>query len=606
MQRNSKTLRNMEKRFEKAAGLLATAVMLAAGFNYAAAQQITVDLSRYASPTATKILRQLAAEEDASKPYSVNMTINGDPRTQLGFTWFTNPGVEAGEVQIVKGWQPATEEDFEIPDYSFAAEATPVIDLNYSIDKNQLEGVTPGEKRSYLSHKALATGLAMGMYYSFRVGSEEGWSEIGTFKTASYNYQSGYDFIYITDTQAQNDEMFNVSQKTVHAAVRKVPDAAFVLVNGDLVETSGSNNSEWENEQWFSTMQDVWMNYPLVPIQGNHDTSSNHNWAWHFNTDRSFNQTSAVPTDMEGTVYSFVQGGVLYMVINYEDWKKPGYFDALSDWMRQQVAENPDTRWRLASFHKNMFTGSKSHQSDADGRTVREAMCPVFEELGIDVALQGHDHIYEVIGPVTLSDKTLIADEVEMVEEVEGGVRENMTGKEGGQFNVAQGTLFFLNNSAGKKKYEPRNEQEMIAALADHGVENYWGLFSGKFGQTGEPTFSHVHVETDSLTFTTYTVDDLGNPSLFDSFTVVKDPTQTSIDAHEITSGPVKAIFHRDTRTIEVKGLENASISLYSIDGHSIVASASSICSVAGLPGGVYVVKATRQSKNYYSKVLIE
>lgn len=194
------------------------------------------------------------------------------------------------------------------------------------------------------------------------------------------------------------------------------------------------------------------MNYPLVVAQGNHDTSSNSNFSWHFNTDNTFNTTSAVPTTMEGTVYSFVQGDALFMVINYEDYKKEGYFDALADWMRKQVEEHKDVKWRIATFHKNMFTGSKSHQSDSDGRLVREHMLPVFNELHIDVALQGHDHIYEVIGPVNNLTKTLVDGAVEEVETVvPGGVRENMIGKQGGVFNVNEGTLYFLNNSAGKK-----------------------------------------------------------------------------------------------------------------------------------------------------------
>lgn len=79
-------------------------------------------------------------------------------------------------------------------------------------------------------------------------------------------------------------------------------------------------------------------------------------------------------------------------------------------------------------------------------------MLPVFNELHIDVALQGHDHIYEVIGPVNNLTKTLVDGAVEEVETVvPGGVRENMTGKQGGVFNVNEGTLYFLNNSPARR-----------------------------------------------------------------------------------------------------------------------------------------------------------
>lgn len=579
-------------------------VALSACMMPVAAQEITIDAANLSTPSYTKLLRLIATMQPATQPYSINMTVNGNPATQLAFAWFTNQTVKSGMVQIVAK-ADATADDFATPTFTLNATSTAVNDLNYVIAKNYVEGIEANTKRSYTSHKALATGLTPATTYSYRVGNENGWSEIGHFTTAatSYSKEDGFSFIYITDTQAQNDGMFDVSQKTVHAAQKMVPQANFVLVNGDLVETSGSNNSEWEHEQWFSTMQDVWMDYPLVVAQGNHDTSANSNFAWHFNTDRSFNETSAVPTAMEGTVYSFVQGDALFMVINYEDYKKEGYFQALADWMRKQVADNKDVKWRIATFHKNMFTGSRSHQSDSDGKKVREAMLPVFDELDIDVALQGHDHIYEVIGPVNNSSMTLVEGAVEHVETVvPGGVRENMTGKLGGVFNVADGTLYFLNNSAGKKKYEPRNEAEMIEALGKHGIDNYWGLFSGKFGQTGEPTFSDVKVTADSIVVKTYTVDDGGTPSEFDSFKIIKDKTANSVKDAKAESVKIIAA----DGAIEISGIQPERVEVYDLNGQTVTTGAATKISTAGWAAGVYVVKAAKGNDSYYGKVSVK
>lgn len=593
------------KGFMKTGALLA---LLSAGAAPALSQEITLDAKNFATPSWTRLTRLMAEMQDASQPYSINMTVNGDPRTQMGFAWFTNPEVKSGKVQIVAK-ADATADDFAHPDLTLEATSADVKDLNYVTEKNYVDGIEANAKRSYTSHKALATTLKAGTTYSFRVGTEQGWSEIGHFTTAatSYSAKDGYSFIYMTDTQAQNDEMFDVSQKTAHAAQQMVPNAQFVLVNGDLVETSGANNSEWEYEQWFGTMQDVWLNYPLVVAQGNHDTSSNSNFTWHFNTDNSFNETSAVPTTMGGTVYSFVYGDALFMVINYEDYKKEGYFQALANWMRQQVEAHKDVKWRIASFHKNMFTGSQSHQSDADGRLVRENMLPVFDELDIDLALQGHDHIYEVIGPVNNSTKTLVpgaAEEVETV--VPGGVRENMTGKQGGVYNVSEGTLYFLNNSAGKKKYEPRNEEDMIKAYADHQVENYWGLFSGKFGQTGEPTFSDIKVTADTIFISTYTVNDAGTPSLFDAFKVIKEK-KTAEGISSVAEAAVKIYADNAARTIVIDGVEPESVDIYAANGvlaRQIKGSATSI-STQDLTRGLYIVKAVKGRKSYYGKVVV-
>ncbi|WP_455584850.1 fibronectin type III domain-containing protein [Bacteroides sp.] len=561
--------------------------------------------SDYTVPTWTLLRKAVSELTSSAQPYSINMTVNGDPCTRMAFAWFTNPTMKTGKVQIVAN-ADAKESDFATPTLTLDATSSDVKDLNYVIAKNGVAGIETDTKMSYTSHKALAENLTPGTTYSYRVGNEDGWSEIGHFTTAQrqYDVKEGYSFIYITDTQAQTDEMFDVSQKTVHAAQKMVPNAKFVLCNGDLVETSGSSNSEWEWEQWFSTMQDVWMNYPLVVAQGNHDTSTNSNFAWHFNTDASFNAESAVKTKMEGTVYSFVYGDILFMVINYEDYATDGYFAALADWMKKQVEANSTVKWRIATFHKNMFTGSGSHQDDSDGKKVREAMLPVFDELKIDIALQGHDHIYEVVGPVNNVTKTLVDGAVEHVETVDpSGVRENMTGKAGGIFNVNEGTLYFLNNSAGKKKYEPRNETTMINSIGKHDVENYWGLFSGKFGQTGEPTFSNVKVTSDTIFISTYTVNDSGNASLFDSFKVIKENKGTGLNA--ASEQKVKIYGDNAQKRIVVEGIEPESVVVYSTNGDIIANSTSKTISTVGMSQGLYIVKVTRKNDSYYGKVML-
>ena len=577
-----------------------------------AQDQITLKKADFTVPAWTKLL-QASKTPNGTEPYSINMTINGDPASRIGFAWFTNPTSVKGKVQLVRKAN-ATEKDFE--GTVITKEATVEnVSMNYLVDANKVNaGIASKTDMNYTSHKVLVDKLEAGTTYSFRVGDENAWSEIGSFTTAKAD-KSAYSFIYITDTQAQYDEMFNVSQKTIHAAQRLVPEAQFVLCNGDFVETTGATkaadvqksfSSEWEWEQWFATMQDVWMQKPLVPAQGNHDRSlRDSNFAKHFNTDNTFNEKAgAATTSMNGTVYSFVYGDALFMVINYEDYSAEGYFDALKAWMREQVSNHKDVKWRIATYHKNMFTGSNSHQDDTDGKAVRAAMLGVFDELKIDVALQGHDHIYEVVGPVRNASKTLVSEGVQHVEIVgQPGARENMTGKKGGVFNVNEGTLYFLNNSAGKKKYEPRNEAAMIAALDKHEVANYWGLFSGKFGQTGEPTFSKVNVSTERITIETYTVNDLGQPSLFDSFIVVKD--QSTANTSILKSEQVTVTPNPATDLVQVNGVIADKIELFSMNGDLVkVVRNSNELNVGSLAAGMYVAKITSENELFFSKII--
>ena len=451
-------------------------------------------------------------------PYSIVANINDDPTSKMGFNWFTNAGVTGGIIQIIKGAATSSLQ-FTKPLKTVNAKVDPVIDLNYSVRSNSLStiGIPDNTKKSYTSNKAIVTNLSPNTTYSYRVGSEGKWSKTGTFRTAPLN-KSDFSFLYTTDPQANNDEMFNISQKTTHAALRMYPDASFWLTCGDLVQSSGNSNSEWEWEQFFLTQQDIFLHFPLAPVIGNHDKSINRNFTSHFNTDSTdfdFKMSTS-----PGSVYSFVYGNALFLAFSFEDYDKPGYLESLAKWMRKQVAAHNDLKWRIAFYHKTIYTGSPSHQDDADGKIIRDRIAPLFDSLKIDLAMQGHDHIYEVIGPV--KNKQLVPGAVTNQLQVAVNARENVTGSLNGVFNVKEGTLYFLNNSAGKKKYEPKSKVEMDSTETRLGVKNYFGLFTGRFGQTGRPTFSNIKITRDTITISTFEVIDEGTASLFDKIKLVK------------------------------------------------------------------------------------
>ena len=474
-------------------------------------------------------------------PYNINTTINGDPSNQMGVAWFTNASVTGGVVQIVEGKvsdASAFSKARVIHSVSVAVDTVNYVSMGQDDRNNNEEmiaatGFTRGEKRSYTSNKALIDNLKPNTTYSYRVGKKGAWSDIGSFATAGTG-KDAFEFIYITDTQANTDAMYDTSRKTVETACEHAPNARFLLITGDLNESNGAESSEWEWEQWFETMQNTWLHLPIAPVQGNHDRSPYNNWSHHFNTDNSFNvqQTGTnATTDMNGTIYSFVYGDALLMVINFEDMAKgEPYFAALEQWIRRQVTVHSDVKWKIVAFHKTMFTGHSGRLAGQEGITIRERFASVFQDLGIDLVIQGHDHLYQVIG-VLAADGTNyshIADAVSNQTIVaptpaDGGTYSaDVTGKQGGTFDVSNGMVFFLNNSAGKRKNYPNSKEQIEAVFPQHGIRDFFNMLN-KYGQTGEPTFSKIRVATESIDITTYTVDDNGKATLFDAFRIVKN-----------------------------------------------------------------------------------
>lgn len=571
------------------------------------AQQTFRDGYDYKNDTVTPQL-ELAVDSLQSKemPYNVCMAINGDPKTNIGFTWFTNQGITNGEVQIVKGEVTDTSA-FKSPLFTFSAD-TVNIEQYYCNSRNgldELAGLEDQETRKYTSHKALATGLTMNTTYSYRVGKSGAWSPVGRLRTG-VSKDDTLHFMYMADTQAMNDEYFEYSRKTAMAAYQTIPDARFCLMTGDLVESQGSSNSEWEWEQWFELMQPVWKDIPIAPVIGNHDISPNKNLTYHFNT-------ASVGFDQEmsttpGGIYSFVYGDALFIAMSTEDYSKENFLDSLKQYVYDEVAAHPDVRWKFVFYHKTIYTGSSSHQSDADSKVVREAFVPVFDSLGIDMAFQGHDHLYEVIG--VTRNYELVDGSVVAVDSVsEGGVRSNMTGKQGGIYDVTDGTLFLLNCNAGKKKYSPRTKEEMDDAEDDTGITNYWGLFTGKFGQPDLGTFSDVVVTHDTVYVTTYAVDG-DNLEVYDAFKVTKDDDSSTSTKPEIGNNEQKFVVYPNpaSSSITINGIDDIEyVAIYSLTGKLVkkVVGDNKNINISSLQNGYYLIRIKSGNNLYVEQFIV-
>lgn len=481
-------------------------------------------------------------------PYNVVANINGDPRTCMAFCWFTNEKMKEGLVElmpIAKG-QKVKENEF-VSTITMNAVSTITKPLNYATSLSGILKATKmpaTQKFTYVSHKAIVDKLLPNTTYAYRVGVEGYWSEIGTFTTAPEN-DDAFTFIYMTDSHIMNQEYIDDVRLCAEKATEYTPDARFCVFPGDFVETGTNRNSEWEWERWFDeAVRPVIMQMPIVPTDGNHDDSSNQNYTYHFNTDNQFKENAKVKPQFDGTTYSFMYGDVLFLVYSLQDYWKGSYnlstltstylTNDVGNWFREQVAAHPEAKWRVALVHKNVFSGS-GHQEDEETPLFRETMLPIFKDCEIDLVLQGHDHCYEIIGPVDADTRTPILNAISDVETVPMNMVSNMTGKKGGVFNVNDGTLYFIGATCGTKRYNPNHKLTMEADYEKHRVENYYDLFTGMFGQPGRPSYSSFTVDGNIITVNSYKVYEGMEPMLFNTFHIkrTREHTPYSEKAHK-------------------------------------------------------------------------
>jgi len=469
------------------------------------------------------------------EPYCMVATINGDPSSRMGFCWFTNEGVEQGVVQLLPKAH-ATAEDFAKAGnvLTVAATATTTVPLHYAISTSGILKKAKIDKNTafrYVSHKALAENLQAGTDYSYRVGFDGHWSEVAHFRTEDKE-QGEYSFIYMTDSHIQNQEYIDAARMCAEAVARYEQSARFCVFPGDFVDTGTSNNSEWEWERWFEeVMTPVTRLMPIVPTDGNHDDSPLLNYTYHFNTDTTFNLETKVRPQFAGINYSFTYGDMQLIAFSEQDFWRGEYDYAagtseylerdLGGWFRRQVAAAPDATWRVGLVHKNLFSGS-DHQRDKETPLLRATMLPVMRDCHIDVVLQGHDHTYEVIGPVDPDTRKPLLSAISNQQSVAVDPISNATGKKGGTYNVKDGTLYFIGATCGAKRYTPLSREEMDASKHIHKIDDYFDLFTGMFGQPGAPSYTRVTVRKENLLIESFKVLPNGKTEKFNEMIIEK------------------------------------------------------------------------------------
>ena len=484
-----------------------------------------------------KAIEKLVGKDE---PYNMVATFNGDPATHMGFCWFTNGGVTDGEVQLLAKAN-ATEEDFATVDglITLQAEATTTVPLHITpIQENETPaydictaaGLPRNTKFTYVSHKAQATELTPGTAYSWRVGFDGHWSDIAQFVTKDAE-QGNFSFVYMTDSHIQDAEYIDEARLCADAVIKNESDAKFCVFPGDFVETGGATNSEWQWERWFEeAVNPVLKNMAMVVTDGNHDDSPNLNYDYHFNTDWGFYNVAETKPQFHGITYSFEYGDVLFLVFSLQDyWRAHGtdkvdfkctYLSTdIRNWFLDQIEKHPNTKYRVTLAHKNIFSAS-GHQHDSETPLFREFMLPIFKECEIDLAIQGHDHCYEVIGPVDPDTRTAITSDISGVTASTGGTSENMTGLSGGTFTTDHGTVYFIGATCGAKRYYPLTREQMDADIAKHKVTNYYDLVTSKFGQPEAPSYTRFNVSAECIELKTYKVASDGTPSIYNTIKV--------------------------------------------------------------------------------------
>lgn len=234
--------------------------------------------------------------------------------------------------------------------------------------------------------------LEAGKTYTYQVRDEYAQTSTEAFTfTAKDPTSSKFSFAHVGDTQVAGGS----SEYFANLLKGGAGATDFILHTGDIVET-GKYEHEWEmmlgdNAEYIATM-------PMMAVMGNHegDYSGYHGAdeiIKHFN----YNLPQQTSTE-KGAYYSFNYGNAKFIVLNandrdsYRQLKKEQY-----DWLISEL-ENNTAMWTIVAMHQPCYSpGGYGSQISGDKNAVALALQaqlrPVFAQYGVDLVLQGHDHV---------------------------------------------------------------------------------------------------------------------------------------------------------------------------------------------------------------------
>ncbi|MCL2363146.1 MAG: phosphotransferase [Defluviitaleaceae bacterium] len=98
---------------------------------------------------------------------------------------------------------------------------------------------------------------------------------------------------------------------------------------------------------------------------------------------------------LDGVNYFFTHGNALFMVLQGNSWTTAAYaLDEQIAWMRHVVTTHGQGKWKIIYKHHGIYTAS---YNSVEGY---EKLSAFFDECGIDLVLNGHNHVYARSKPI--------------------------------------------------------------------------------------------------------------------------------------------------------------------------------------------------------------
>ena len=292
-----------------------------------------------------------------------------------------------------------------------------------------------GDSNGYSTYTAVVNVTA-GKSYTYYVQSGTYKSETYTLTTKALGKDNEFSIAYFGDPQmGSGDSVWSskgldkntqakVDQDKIDFAksIEKASefDPHFYLSMGDNVEIAG-----YEGEYDYFLDNPIFKERVFSTITGNHETYmdkedtslQNTVFSDHFYLPNESKLGSISKINEDGTPfyisgdYYYSYGDTLFLNLNSNEINSAEHAAFIKEAIAKATKEHgKNFSWKVVSFHHAPYS-TATHTSDLDIQQRRHELVRIFNENGIDLVLNGHDHIYTRTGQMIAGEQSLSFEE---------------------------------------------------------------------------------------------------------------------------------------------------------------------------------------------------
>lgn len=338
--------------------------------------------------TSAEIIRITVAQDeldaDAVFTHFGSVAAVGALPGETGISVVTDENIERAWLQVL----PAGEDDWSDAE-TIASENDTVFEVNEiaRAADNYQDSITGQPLRS---HEFNLTGLVQGERYQYRFGVSEsgGWADVsGEFVSGG---EENAPIYMLGDIQISSGDPadYELPKNMLTQLQTQKPGGDLLIQVGDLVDNGG--RAQYWTEAFQYLLDDLDLQFSTMV--GNHETYGDMEFDDALSTERNAIFSSMYNLPKNGSAvgessYSYDRGDIHFAVLNsnYD-------LDTQLDWLVDDM-RSTEKKWKVVLGHFPYYGGN--HSDDAGMDNARVKVTEVVSQLGVDLYVGGHDHVYK-------------------------------------------------------------------------------------------------------------------------------------------------------------------------------------------------------------------